>query len=99
MYDSVADGMATSMLADVITKVADGIATYLIADVIATCGRWNGHIFFDMADVIAIVADGIATWLECIQTDHIALVANGKATESTYFNFSSLFLIRTSSHI
>ena len=41
----MADGMATSMLADVITKVADGIATYLMADVIATCGRWNGHIF------------------------------------------------------
>ena len=59
--------MATSMLADVITKVADGIATYLMADVIATCGRWNGHIFFDMADVIAIVADGIATWLECVR--------------------------------
>ena len=45
-YDSVADGIATSMLADILTKVADGIATYLIADVIATCGRWNGHIFF-----------------------------------------------------
>ena len=44
----MADGMATSMLADVITKVADGIATYLMADVIATCGRWNGHIFFDI---------------------------------------------------
>ena len=57
----MADGMATSMLADVITKVADGITTYLMADVIATCGRWNGHILFDMADVIAIVADGIVT--------------------------------------
>ena len=32
------DGIATSMLADGITK-------YLMADVIATFGRWNGHIF------------------------------------------------------
>ena len=37
-YDSVADGIATSMLADVIAK-------YMMADVIATCGRWNGHMF------------------------------------------------------
>ena len=56
------------------------------------------HIF-DKADVIVIVADGIATWLECIKADLIALVANGKAIESIYFNFSSLLLIRTSSHI
>ena len=73
--------MATSMLADVISKVGDGIAT-----------------FFDMADVIAIVADGIATWLECVQADLIALVADGKTTVSIYINFSSLLLIRTSSH-
>ena len=76
----MADGIATSMLADVITK-------YLMADVIATCGRWNGHLFFDKADVIAIVADGIATWLECIKADLIALMADGKATGSIYFNF------------
>ena len=37
-YCSVADGIATSILTDVITK-------YPMADVIATCGRWNGHIF------------------------------------------------------
>ena len=90
--------MSTSMLAHVITRVADGIATYLMADVIATCGRWNGHRFFDMADVIAIVADGIATWLECVQVDLIAFVADGKITKSIYFNFSSLLLIQTSSH-
>ena len=80
-------------------KVAEGIATYLMAEVIATCGRWNGHIFFDMADVIVILVDGIVTWLEYVQEDLIALVADGKATGSIYFNFSSLLLIRTSSHI
>ena len=37
-YDSVADGIATSMLADVLAK-------YMMADVIATCGRWNSHMF------------------------------------------------------
>ena len=78
--------------------MADGIATYLMADVIATFGRWNGHIFFDMADVIVNVADEIATWLECIKADLIALLADGKATGSIYFNFSSLLLIRTSYH-
>ena len=56
------------------------------------------HIF-DIADVISIAADGIATWLECVQADLIALVADGKATGSIYFNFNSLLLIRTSSHI
>ena len=70
-----------------------------MADVIATCGRWNCHIFFDMADVIVIVTDEIDTQLECVQADLIALVADGKTTESTYFNFSSLLLKRTSSHI
>ena len=45
------------------------------------------------------MADGIATWLECVKTDLIALVADGKATGSVYFNFSSLLLITTSSHI
>ena len=55
--------------------MADGIATYLMADVFATCGRWNGHLSFDMADV---VADGIATWLECIKADLSALLADGK---------------------
>ena len=56
------------------------------------------HIF-DMADAIAIVADGIATWLEFVQADLIALVADVNANGSVYFNFSSLLLIRTSSHI
>ena len=37
-YDSVADGIATTMLAGVFTK-------YMMADVNATCGRWNGHMF------------------------------------------------------
>ena len=58
-YDSVADGIATSMLADVLAK-------YMMADVIATCGRWQEPHVFDKADVIAIVADGIAAWLECV---------------------------------
>ena len=62
-----------------------------VADGMATC--------FDKADVISIVADGIATWLECVKADLIALVADGTSHWKVYFNFSSLLLIRTSSHI
>ena len=91
-YDSMAAGMATSMLADLVTN-------YMMADVIATCGRWNGHMCFDKADVIAIVADGIATWLECVRQILLPWWQMEQATGSVYFNFSSLLLIRTSSHI
>ena len=38
-YDSVVDGITTSLLADVIAKC-------MMFDVIATCGRWNGHLFW-----------------------------------------------------
>ena len=65
----MADGIATSKLADVVAKwwlmlmppVADGIAT---------C-------FLYKADVIAIVVDGIATWLEYVKADLIALATDG----------------------
>ena len=36
-FDSVADGIAATMLADVFAN--------MMADVIATCGRWNGTCF------------------------------------------------------
>ena len=72
------------------------MSTSMLAHVITKVA--DGIATYLMADVIAIVADGIATWLECVQVDLIAFVADGKTTESIYFNFSSLLLIQTSSH-
>ena len=59
-------------------------------------GRWNSH-FMWQADVVAMVADVMATGWMCL-ADVIAMVADVIAT-GHYFNFSSVLLTRTSSHI
>ena len=70
--------------------------------------RWL-MLLLTMVDGIATLRDG---WCYCHcgrwnshtgwnvdMADLIALVADGIATESLYFNFSSVLLIRTSSHM
>ena len=94
--------------------MADGIATHVWADVFAQCSRWNSHMWqlmnlFIVANGIATLwlADVIASgrwnshWLECInvvKADVITLLADVMA-KGHYFNFSSVLLTRTLSHM
>ena len=91
-YDSVEYGIATSMLADIFAK-------YMMADVIATCGRWNGHMFLIRLMLLPLWQ---MEWPHGWNVSRQILLPwwqMGQATGSIYFNFSSLLLIRTSSHI
>ena len=79
--------------------VADGIATCVMADVITTCGRWNSHVFwYGWCYCYCGRWNSHIGW-NVAKVDLITLVADGKATGSNYFNLSSLLFIRTSSHI
>ena len=75
--------------------VADGIATCVMANVITTCHRWNNHLFwYGWCCCHCGRLNSHIGW-NVVKPDLITMVADGKATGSIYFNFSSVLLIKT----
>ena len=85
------------LLADVIANclMADVIAKYVMADVVVICGRWNSH-FMWLADVIALWQMELPHGWNVGRS--YCLGGRWNSYWVNYFSFSSLLLIRTSSH-